>query len=66
MVKETMDLIGQEGLYTVGEDFSVRVVILNIRSVYGRLQLKVQPKLGTGSKWVDQAKVFLHPPPQGG
>ena len=64
MVKVMMELIGQEGLYAVSEDFAVRVVILDIRPAYGKIQLRVQPKLGTGSKWVDQSKVRLNPPPQ--
>ena len=64
MVKVMMELIGQEGLYAVSEDFSVRVVILDIRPAYGKIQLKVQPKLGIGSKWTDQSKVRLNPPPQ--
>lgn len=52
MVIGTMKLIGQKKIWT-REGLCVEVEILDVRQVYGKLQVKVTPVSGYGWAWKD-------------
>ncbi len=52
MVNALSAYVGKHALYQLGPDFAVWVHVLDVRSVFGRTDLKVQPHEGHGSRWV--------------
>ena len=55
-VKQVASLIGQNGEYTI-DGLTIPVNITDVRVVYGRLQVQLTPKEGTGKKWVEWTTV---------
>lgn len=51
-------LIGREGELIIGP-LGFRVRVLDARRVFNRLDLKVEPIKGSGSKWVSAESVAL-------
>ena len=57
-VAQMATLVGQEGLLRV-ERLQVQVRVVDVRTVYGRLQLLVEPVAGSGQQWVDADRVRM-------
>lgn len=55
---ETMPLIGKSAEYNI-DGMTIEVVIMDVRKVYNRIDYKITPAKGFGSKWVDSRKVRL-------
>lgn len=50
--REGARLLGRKGMWACGRDIAVQVRIVDARSVYGRMQVLVEPVSGTGQQWV--------------
>lgn len=55
-VEDYLPLVGT--IVDLGDDeYSVKVKLAGVRSVYGRIEAMIQPIKGTGHKWVHIGKV---------
>lgn len=53
--------LGKEGLYHFDHSgFGVSVRIRDVKESWGRIQVRIYPKDGTGDKWVALDSVTLH------
>ena len=55
-MKELIKLIGQEGTLNA-YPFSFRVIVTDVKSVYGTDRLEVTPVAGSGTAWVNADRV---------
>jgi hypothetical protein len=51
--------IGKEATVTTREGFTIRVRIEDVRSSYGRVEVRVVPIAGRGAAWVTSKRVKL-------
>ena len=58
-VKDSAAYVGQLGMLTVDGGLAVTVTIADVRSVYGRVQVQVTPRQGSGYAWVNLDRVRL-------
>lgn len=58
-VLKLKDLIGKEGNIEVS-GLTFRVIVRDVRRVYGRLQYKITPHTGRGEAWKDDKSVKLN------
>jgi hypothetical protein len=57
---ELAKLVGRWGLYDpAGNGLVFGVTVIDAREHYGKTQILIQPKHGTGSAWVNLASVAL-------
>lgn len=57
---ELSKLIGRAGLLAVsldGGDLKIPVTVIDAKRAYGNTRLKISPAGGTGTAWVDSARV---------
>jgi len=55
---ELTKVLNREGVLSSGK-FRWAIVVKDARNVYGRTDLLVVPKAGTGQQWVDASRVKL-------
>jgi hypothetical protein len=55
-VKEHMSVIGREGLLAI-QSLKVKVLILDVRSAFGRIDYQVRPVQGSGEQWIESGRV---------
>ena len=60
--KESMALIGRKGLLYESRGMSYNILVLDVKSSYGRTRLLVRPASGTGKAWVEQESVVIANP----
>lgn len=58
--KDAAQLLGRRGLYGV-KGMTVRVIVNDVREVFGRLDLNIAPEAGDGTAWVAADQVNLEP-----
>ena len=65
--KESMALIGLEGLLRESRGMVYDVKIKDVKAAYGRTRLLVTPIAGGGEAWVEEESfTLLHPLPEHG
>jgi hypothetical protein len=65
-VKELAARIGEDALVSFEKgNVTVRCRIVDARTAYGKAQLLVEPVAGSGSTWVEEARIQLRTKPCG-
>jgi hypothetical protein len=58
-MNELTELIGRIAEYRDGTGLTVKVQVLDVKSVYGHEKLLIAPLEGSGQKWVNLPKITL-------
>ncbi len=63
---ELAEYVGREGLLTMGGPLGVSIRSLDAREVFGRLDVYVEPVVGSGKAWVAESRIAWTdgPPPR--
>lgn len=59
MVTKLTDMINKSGFYTGIYPLVVPVLVVDVREVFGRVDYKIVPEGGQGTKWISSDS-FLH------
>lgn len=58
MLKEIIDTIGKEVNLKVENDIIIKVIVKDVRKVWGRIDFLIEPVAGEGEKWVSSERIY--------
>lgn len=57
-VKELASFIGKQGFLNI-DNMQVKVTVMDVRQVFGRIDFQITPMDGNGNNWVEASRVNM-------